>query len=144
MLLLIILAVTLTGCNRKIPTNEHILMLTVQSKDWGEVNADEDYYVGSTWDVYYDGQVEFEDEYNLTGMTDQDIWELDQTKFEELYKLLTGKFERYDEDYESACDGVGWKFYFYDEDGNLNHEFRGYIYENETMQEIVEIIESSN
>ena len=41
--------------------------------------------------------------------------------------------------YEDACDGITYRFTFYDEDGNAHLIYDGYIYENAELYSIIEI-----
>ena len=41
---------------------------------------------------------------------------------------------------EDVCDGTTYSFIFYDEDGNPHQIYDGYIYENELLRSIVDII----
>ena len=50
-----------------------------------------------------------------------------------------GKYKDYSED---ACDGTRYSFIYYDENGTRNELYHGYIYGNEEMCKIVDIISS--
>ena len=130
----------LSGCGKKIPTTEHKLMFKMESESWGEEDGSSDYIGGSYWTVYYDGTVEFYNEYNLSGSGDEESWELSQEERNDLYGILVGDFTKYTEDY-NASDGTGWHMTSYDEKGKIMHQFDGYIYDNEVLNEIVEMIE---
>lgn len=134
------LMISFTGCNKKVPTTEHKVMLEVRNMNWSEVNANDDYWAGSNWTVYYDGIVKFHNDYNLSGVTDEKKWTLNEKQRNKLYQILTSSFKRYTED-RSAADGTGWQFTFYSDGGQILHEFIGYIYNNKTMNKIVSIID---
>ena len=118
------------ACTKELPTQEHVVMLEINSSNWGCNDSSYDYFCGSYWTVYYDGTVEFYNEYNLSGSTDNASWTLEQEELDKLYQLADGKFKRYKEDYDSASDGTGWYMIFYDETGEVEHQFDGYIYSN--------------
>lgn len=41
--------------------------------------------------------------------------------------------------YENVCDGITYRFTFYDEDGNAHLIYDGYIYENAELNSIIDI-----
>ena len=96
----------LAGCDTNhIPTSKHTVMLTATSMNWGLVNDQEDYLANKSYTVYYDGAVEYYENYNLSGKKNEDEWEMSDEDINELFKILNGKFLKYDEDYHSARDG---------------------------------------
>lgn len=141
LLLSMIMILSITGCGRKLPTTEHKLMLEVRCMNWDCVDTTSDYFISGNWYIYYDGEVEYHHVYNFSGITDERKWTLTKEQRNKLYRILTSGFKRYTEDY-NGCDGNGWQFSFYDENGELIHMFTGYIYNNRTMNKIVSIISS--
>lgn len=113
--------------------NEQINDEQISNKQSGS-----DYWVGAHWNVYYDGQVEFSDEYAVSGVTTTADWRLTESQMTELYHILTGSFQEYEYD-NSICDGTMWLLTFYNPEGEAEHEFRGYIEPVDTMQEVVKI-----
>ena len=81
---------------------------------------------------------------------DGDAYEVDSTylnchlsdeEYMRIYRFCTESVENdiYADYYEDACDGITYRFTFYDEDGNAHLIYDGYIYENEELQSIIDI-----
>lgn len=122
--------------------DQHTLLLSASQSNNGLVSIDEDYYVSNNWSVYYDGVVEYYECYNLSGRTNVVTWELTDKQFDELVELLQGDFFKYDEDYESACDGDTWHYAYYNLEGEKLHSYNGYNYSVPVLLEISEILDS--
>ncbi len=122
--------------------DQHTILLSASQSNNGLVSSDEDYYQSNVWSVYYDGTVEYYEIYNLSGRTSVVTWELTDEQFNELVKLLEGDFFKYDEDYESACDGDTWHYSYYNLEGEKLHSYNGYNYSVPVLLEISEILDS--
>jgi hypothetical protein len=141
LLMALICLFVLAGCDKnRLPISEHTVLLTATGMNWGEVSDQEDYLANTSYTVYYDGTVEYYEDYNLSGKKNEDEWDMSDEDLNELYEILNGKFLKYDEDRRSANDGEGWKIRSYDEDQTMIHEFTGYIYSNSTLKKIVKLI----
>lgn len=135
----ILICVLLMGCAvNKIPSDEHIVLFEVTQSNWGENSSLDDYWSSFEYIVYYDGAVECTEHYNISGDMSTSYW-LEEEHLNELYQLLEGDFQKYNEDY-SAADGTGWAMTYYDVEGEEIHSFDGYIYDNETLERIVVLI----
>lgn len=122
--------------------DQHTILLSASQSNNGLVSTDEDYYQYFSWDVYYDGTVEYYEIYNLSGRTCAVTWELTDEQFDRLIELLQGDFFKYDEDYESACDGDTWHYTYYNLDGEKLHSYNGYNYSVPVLLDISEILDS--
>lgn len=122
--------------------DQHTLLLSASQSNNGCVDATSDYRQSNCWKVYYDGTVEYYVYYNLSGSTNTVTWELTDQQFEELVELLQGDFFKYDEDYESACDGDTWHYTYYGLDGETLHSYNGYNYSVPVLLDISEILDS--
>lgn len=122
--------------------DQHTILLSASQSNNGLVSSNEDYYQSNVWSVYYDGTVEYYETYNLSGRTSVVTWELTDEQFNELVKLLQGDFFKYDEDYESACDGDTWHYAYYNLEGEKLHSYNGYNYSVPVLLEISEILDS--
>lgn len=128
------------GCGRSYQKGtEHTLMFSAKCSNWGEVADDEDFWADTQWKVYYDGTVECFDEYHLSGAAETVTWELSDSDFETLYRLLEKKLSRYTKGTD-ADDGASWSMCYYDADGTEKHSFEGYIYGISSLEEIEELI----
>lgn len=140
MALCVLLLLLSAGCGKSYRKGtEHSLMFSAKCSNWGEVSLEEDFWADTQWMVYYDGTVECFDEYNLSGATESVTWQLSDSDFETLYRLLDKKFLQYKKGTE-ACDGAAWSMQYYDADGNEKHSFHGYIYGISALEEIEELI----
>ena len=57
-----------------------------------------------------------------------------------IINILEEKFNNYSNDY-SASDGDTWNLQYYDENGNVIHEFDGYIYGNKVLEELIDLLQ---
>ena len=84
--------------------------------------------------VEYDGDVyEVDTNYLNYHLSDEEyMW---------LYRFCTESVANdiFADYYEDVCDGVTYRFTFYDEDGNAHLIYDGYIYENEELQSVIDI-----
>ncbi|MBO5390157.1 MAG: hypothetical protein J6A59_18845 [Lachnospiraceae bacterium] len=106
------------------------------------VGNHEDLYQSYNWTVYYDGSVEYYENYNLSGRTSTVTWELTDNQYERLMELLQGKLLSYDDNYDSACQGDVWHYTYYGFDGTKIHSFNGYNHSASVLLEISEILDS--
>lgn len=131
------------GVHMIIEGNNNYLMLEVTSSNWGLVSSSDDYWKNTKYKVYSNGQVKVVDNYNLSGEKNKKKYNLTDEKLLKLKDVLNDNFMDYDEDY-SGADGTGWEFLYYNENKEIIHKFIGYIYENKTLNEIVDIISMNN
>ena len=87
--------------------------------------------------VTYDGKVYDSDPYN------GDEFEMRDEDYMKIYEFCveaakTDKFAGYSED---VCDGVTYKFTYYDTDGEEFVVYDGYCYDNADLQDIVVLVE---
>lgn len=122
--------------------DQHTVLLYASRSNNGLVNRYEDYYQSVCWTVYYDGTVEYYENYNLSGRTSTVTWELTDDEFDRLIELLQGDFFDYSEDYKSACDGDTWHYTYCNLEGEKLHSYNGYNYSVPVLLEISEILES--
>lgn len=106
------------------------------------VGNHEDLYQSCNWTVYYDGSVEYYENYNLSGRTSTVTWELTDNQYERLMELLQGKLLSYDDNYDLACQGDVWHYTYYGFDGIKIHSFNGYNHSASVLLEISEILDS--
>ena len=106
------------------------------------VGNHEDLYQSYNWTVYYDGSVEYYENYNLSGRTSTVTWELTDNQYERLMELLRGKLLSYDDNYDSSCQGDVWHYTYYGLDGTKIHSFNGYNHSASVLLEISEILDS--
>ena len=117
------------------------LMLSVKNSDWGEVSSEEDYWKYTTYDVYYDGTIIIDVEYNLSGsniaggqITDDDYVSV------YLFGINTANNDSLSDLEIDACDGDAWSFTFYDEDENAISLYSGYTYGETQLEDIQAIL----
>lgn len=122
-------------------TDQHAELFTATQTNWGLVNSQEDYWSSSYWTVYYDGTVEYYENYNLSGETSHVTWELSDEDYEKLCRNLQGRFLKCNEGVD-ACDGDVWSMTYYSTSGKKIHNFSGYMYGIPALEEIVEILDS--
>ncbi len=122
-------------------TDQHTELFTASQSNWGLVSNQEDYWSSSYWTVYYDGTVEYYESYNLSGETSRVTWELSDEDYERLCRNLQGKFLLCNEGVD-ACDGTGWSMTYHSTDGKKIHNFSGYMYGIQVLEDIVEILDS--
>ncbi len=121
--------------------DQHTEMFGAKQDNWGLVNNQEDYWSSSCWTVYYDGTVEYYENFNLSGETSHVTWELSDEDYEKLCRNLQGRFLKCTEGVD-ACDGDAWSMTYYDIHGEKIHSFFGYMYDIPVLEEIVEILDS--
>ncbi len=122
-------------------SNQHTVMFGAHQSNWGLNDYSTDFWSSSDWTVYYDGTVEYYENYNLSGETSHVTWELSDEDFAKLAKNLQGRFLKCDEGVD-ACDGDGWSMSYYSESGEKIHGFHGYMYGIPALEEIVELLDS--
>jgi len=124
------------------PTNDHVVMLEISNNDWSEHNFSEDIWCESVCVVYYDGTVTFEEHYHQTKVLNQTQLKLSKQEVYQLYNMLKGEFKLYDFDMNSRSAGIGWNFILYNENNKIEHEYLGYIYDYDIMNDIVALVDS--
>ncbi len=65
-------------------------------------------------------------------------------KMVKLFEILDGDFKNYTEDIGIEEDKIAeeneWKIVYYDETGDIIHEYNGYIYGNNVLEELIKLI----
>ena len=90
--------------------------------------------IDNTVIVEYDGNA-YEVDSNYLNCT------LSDEEYMTIYRFCVESVENntFADYYEEVCDGVTYRFTFYDEDGEAHLIYDGYIYDNEELQSIVNI-----
>ena len=90
--------------------------------------------IDNTVIVEYDGHA-YEVDSNYLNCT------LSDEEYMTIYRFCVESVENntFADYYEEVCDGVTYRFTFYDEDGEAHLIYDGYIYDNEELQSIINI-----
>lgn len=139
-LVMMIMVLGLTGCEKTPPTNEHVVMMTAQRMNYGEVDRSEDHWESDFWTVYYDGAVEFYEQYYISGAINQQSWTLSEADFNEVFRILSTEMDVKD-DYSSASDGEAWRIVYYDDDQKELETYNGYIYNHDAFLQLEALLE---
>lgn len=133
-------AFCLTGCSpQKLPTSEHLVMMTARETNWGEVLLTDDFWCASYWTIYYDGTAEYYEDYNLSGVSNERSWTLSGEDLLAVYRILYST-KNIENDHSSGCDGTGWKITFYDEEQEVINDYSGYIYSIDDYMRLQDLI----
>ena len=122
--------------------NFHTVLFSASQNNNSLIGNHEDLYQSYNWTVYYDGSVEYYENYNLSGRTSTVTWELTDNQYERLMELLQGELLNYNDNYDSACEGDVWHYTYYGLDGVEIHSFDGYNHSASVLLEISEILDS--
>ena len=144
-LVLTILAIIYITIMKK--TNERIIkmgdsyiLLSATNSNSGIVDGSKDYWKSTNYNLYSDGKLIFFEKYNLSGKKNKKSYKIDKDKMSKIINILEEKFNNYSNDY-SASDGDTWNLQYYDENGNVIHEFDGYIYGNKVLEELIDLLQ---
>ena len=129
---ILLVAIIITAVIVARPTNEPV-MLTVQAINKDAGNDSEDYWAGSMQTVYYNGDVEYYDEFSQSGKKNKEKWNLDTDTVINLQALL--KTIDYFQN-ETLTSGIQHKITYYNTDGTVLLEYYGSI-EGNTFSRIV-------
>ncbi|MBQ2473579.1 hypothetical protein [Lachnospira multipara] len=135
----------LTSCKKdtsKLPTNDHIVMMTATNSNIGNYDPDDDYWEYSSWTVYYDGVVEYTANYNVSGLLADDMYDLTDENLKTLYTLLT-EMDEFEDCEVTEEYGNSWYITYFDVKGNLVDSFTGDISGKDCLTDIQDILESS-
>ena len=119
------------------------MILSIGQSNWGLVCSDDDYWMSDRYEIYGDGTIKKTVTYNLSGATVMEE-QLSDDDLQTLYNfrqwcITADPFANYHED---ACDGSGWSFGYYDEDGEYVSFYSGYAYGNRDLSEIQDLVTS--
>ena len=130
--LILMIAIIVVGIIVTRPTNEPV-MLTIQAINRDAGKDTEDYWTGSMQTVYYNGDVEYYDEFSQSGKKNKEKWNLDTDTIINLQALL--KTIDYFQN-ETLTSGIQHKITYYNTDGTVLLEYYGSI-EGNTFSRIV-------
>ena len=114
------------------PTNEPV-MLTIQAINRDQGSESEDYWTGSMQTVYYNGKVDYYDEYSKTGKKNKESWTVDESTLANT-QILLSRIDTYAN--ETLTSGIEHKITYFDKEGNVLLDFYGSI-ESNTFSRIV-------
>ena len=130
--LILMIAIIVVGIVVTRPTNEPV-MLTIQSINRDAGKDTEDYWTGSMQTVYYNGKVEYYDEYSVTGQQNKNSWKIEDDMLLNTQMLLdTIDFFTN----ETLSSGIEHRITYYDKEGKVLLEYYGSI-EGNTFSRIV-------
>lgn len=121
-------------------SDQHDVMIYINNSNDGPINPAEDYFVSYNYNVYYDGTVEFNAYYNLSGLTDTASWELSDEEFDNLVEKLYEDFIECDEEVDGFDGGI-LTLVYYDEDGTQLYRFNDYQYGKEEFLKLLDSAE---
>ena len=137
---------TFVGCNKKVreedvdfsqlKTNSTI-MFRASVSSYGECDINDDFWTGADYTVYYDGCIQIQDNYNLSGDYSAEM-QLSDKDYKTLYLFAVNAVNtnQFSETKVDACDGSGWDFWFYDENQNGTCIYSGYTYGVEELEDM--------
>lgn len=114
------------------------IMLEAHAKNWDVVSDEEDYHASSFYQLTYQGDLSYHENYHKTGKRNERRTRISPEDLQTIRKLLENQVQT-EVNYD-AVDGTGWKFTFYDEDGEEIYSYHGYIYDTH-KEEIIELLE---
>lgn len=130
--LILMITIIVVGIVVTRPTNEPV-MLTIQSINRDTGKDTEDYWVGSMQTVYYNGDVEYYDEYHQSGKKNKEKWTVEENVLLNT-RILLDRIDTFTN--ESVSSGVEHKITYYDREGDVLLNFYGNI-ESTTFSRIV-------
>ena len=122
-----------------IHVDNDFLILSATSFNSGEVDGSSDYWEKSEYKLYTNGTVVFSNTYNISGKKDEKTYKIDNETMDRILEILDGDFNKYSEDY-SSTDGVTWQLKYYNSNGDVIHEFNGYIYGKKILEELIDLL----
>ncbi|MBQ8626074.1 MAG: hypothetical protein IJ419_07930 [Agathobacter sp.] len=130
--LILLVAIIITAVIVTRPTNEPV-MLTIQAINRDTGKDAEDYWTGSMQTVYYNGDVEYYDEYHQSGKKNKEKWTVEENVLLNT-RILLDRIDTFTN--ESVSGGIEHKITYYDREGNVLLDFYGNI-ESTTFGRIV-------
>lgn len=138
--LLLLTACIYDGKEKEI-SNRDAILLDATSSNWGLVESGSDYLENEVYQVKYNGELTYYETYEMSGKRGEGRGHVPLKDLDRIKEILEGPFQDEREDYGGA-DGTGWYFTYYDPNGQVIHEFSGYIYGSE-KEEIIEILDKA-
>ena len=129
-----------SGCGKESSEGSDRVMFTAEEINWSMENSGEDHWTSNTWEVSYDGTVEYSEKYNLTGVKNKKNWKLKKDQLRLLQEILETDFQTQKDAYDSAADGSGWDMVYYNKNHGEIYHFNGYIYGIEPLEKISSIL----
>jgi len=125
--------------HKQIKINDTRVLLSIKAENWGLGSLID--WSHSTWNVYYDGIVEYANFYSLFGKVGSNRWQMDKESLLQLKNILENDFQK-EKTHRDAMDGTGYCFTSFDENGiTLHSTGTGYIYGNECLEGIMELLQ---
>ena len=140
MIAILTLFLLLIGCNKENSLgNSDATMLEAKAINFGLVDSTSDFLDTRKYTLTYDGQLEYHENFNLSGIKNRQKEKISKEDLEDIYNLLEsisksqhGKIDAY--------DGVNWNMSFYKSDCVLIDTYDGYIYGSD-REEVMEILD---
>ncbi|WP_230398097.1 hypothetical protein [Novisyntrophococcus fermenticellae] len=112
-----------SGCSEESYEKSNKVMFIAEEVNWSTENSSEDYWINNTWEVSYDGTVKYSETYNLTGVKNKKNWKLKKDQLHLLQDILENDFQKLEDEYDSAADGIGWNMVYYNKNSEEISEF---------------------
>ena len=130
--LILLVAIIITAVIVTRPTNEPV-MLTIQAINRDAGKDTEDYWTGSMQTVYYNGDVEYYDEFSQSGKKNKEKWTVEEDVLLGT-RMLLDRIDTFTN--ETLSSGIEHKITYCDKDGKVLFDFYGNI-EGTTFSRIV-------
>lgn len=121
--LILLVAIIITAVIVTRPTNEPV-MLTIQAINRDTGKDTEDYWTGSMQTVYYNGDVEYYDEFSQSGKKNKEKWTVEEDILVGT-RILLDRIDTFTN--ETLSSGIEHKITYYDKDGKVLLDFYGNI-----------------
>ena len=121
--LILLVAIIITAVIVTRPTNEPV-MLTIQAINRDTGKDTEDYWTGSMQTVYYNGDVEYYDEFSQSGKKNKEKWTVEEDILVGS-RILLDRIDTFTN--ETLSSGIEHKITYYDKDGKVLLDFYGNI-----------------
>lgn len=121
--LILLVAIVITAVILTRPTNEPV-MLTIQAINRDTGKDTEDYWTGSMQTVYYNGDVEYYDEFSQSGKKNKEKWTVEEDILLGT-RILLDRIDTFTN--ETLSSGIEHKITYYDKDGKVLFDFYGNI-----------------
>ena len=109
--------------------------------NWGLISGLDEIIIEKIWLIDLDGNVGFYQVYANNKISDIVINKISDKIFNRLTSLLNNGFVGVIDCFD-CCDGVGYEMILYDDFEEIKHKFCGYIYDNNYLEEIVELVDN--
>lgn len=108
------------------------------SSNWDLVSDQEDYLDSQSYSLFYSGELQYYERYNKSGKKNEQELTISPEDLQTIQNLLEKSFRDESKNRDGA-DGTGWKMEYFNPDGDLIHDFHGYIYGSD-KEKIIEIL----